>query len=89
MVECLSCKEDVASSIPAPGTNIMKFTLEETSRIIEMAWQDRITFEAIEVNFGINESQVMRIMKQNLKPSSYRMWRKRVKQKSFKNKKLP
>ena len=89
MVECLFCKEDVASSIPAPGTNIMKFTLEETSRIIEMAWQDRITFEAIEVNFGINESQVMRIMKQNLKPSSYRMWRKRVKQKSFKNKKLP
>ena len=68
---------------------LMKFTLEETSRIIEMAWQDRITFEAIEVNFGINESQVMRIMKQNLKPSSYRMWRKRVKQKSFKNKKLP
>ena len=67
----------------------LKFTLEETSRIIEMAWQDRITFEAIEVNFGINESQVMRIMKQNLKPSSYRMWRKRVKQKSFKNKKLP
>ena len=67
----------------------MKFTLEETSRIIEMAWQDRITFEAIEVNFGINESQVMRIMKQNLKTSSYRMWRKRVKQKSFKNKKLP
>lgn len=67
----------------------MKFTLEETSRIIEMAWQDRITFEAIEVNFGINESQVMRIMKQNLKPSSYRMWRKRVNQKSFKNKKLP
>jgi len=67
----------------------LKFTLEETSRIIEMAWQDRITFEAIEVNFGINESQVMRIMKQNLKPSSYRMWRKRVNQKSFKNKKLP
>ena len=89
MVEHLTCNHVVASSIPAPGTNIMKFTLEETSRIIEMAWQDRITFEAIEVNFGINESQVMRIMKQNLKPSSYRMWRKRVKQKSFKNKKLP
>ena len=65
------------------------FTERELDRIIEMAWQDRITFEAIEVNFGINESQVMRIMKQNLKPSSYRMWRKRVKQKSFKNKKLP
>ena len=73
----------------SPAPTLMKFTLEETSRIIEMAWQDRITFEAIEVNFGINESQVMRIMKQNLKPSSYRMWRKRVKQKSFKNKKLP
>ena len=78
----------VRFSPSAPILN-MKFTLEETSRIIEMAWQDRITFEAIEVNFGINESQVMRIMKQNLKPSSYRMWRKRVKQKSFKNKKLP
>jgi uncharacterized protein (TIGR03643 family) len=66
----------------------MKFTPEEISRIIEMAWEDRTTFEAIEATFGINESQVMRLMQKHLKRSSYRLWRKRVKQKSLKHKKL-
>jgi len=66
----------------------MKFTPEEISRIIEMAWEDRTTFEAIEATFDINESQVMRLMQKHLKRSSYRLWRKRVKQKSLKHKKL-
>lgn len=53
-----------------------------------MAWEDRTTFEAIEATFDINESQVMRLMQKHLKRSSYRLWRKRVKQKSLKHKKL-
>lgn len=48
------------------------------SRIIEMAWDDRIPFEAIQTQFGLNEPAVQRLMKQQLKSSSYRMWRMRV-----------
>lgn len=54
--------------------------LSETSlsRIVEMAWEDRTTFEAIEVQFGLNESAVVGLMRRHMKPSSFRMWRKRM-----------
>lgn len=48
------------------------------SRIIEMAWEDRTAFEAIEAQFGLNESGVIDLMRLHLKPSSFRMWRTRV-----------
>jgi uncharacterized protein (TIGR03643 family) len=48
------------------------------SRIIEMAWEDRTAFEAIEAQFGLNESGVIDLMRRYLKPSSFRMWRTRV-----------
>jgi uncharacterized protein (TIGR03643 family) len=48
------------------------------SRIIEMAWEDRTPFEAIEAAYGISESQVIQIMRRHLKPRSFRLWRKRV-----------
>jgi len=48
------------------------------SRIIEMAWEDRTAFEAIEAQFGLNESAVIDLMRKQMKPSSFRMWRKRV-----------
>lgn len=48
------------------------------SRIIEMAWEDRTAFEAIEVQFGLNESAVVALMRLHMKPSSFRMWRKRM-----------
>jgi uncharacterized protein (TIGR03643 family) len=51
---------------------------EDISRIIEMAWEDRTTFEAIERLFGTNESAVIALMRRYMKPSSFRMWRKRV-----------
>ncbi|MGA8515242.1 MAG: TIGR03643 family protein [Burkholderiaceae bacterium] len=54
------------------------FSAEDSSRIIEMAWEDRTPFEAIEIQFGLNESGVVAFMRQKLKPSSFRMWRKRV-----------
>jgi uncharacterized protein (TIGR03643 family) len=54
------------------------FSEEDTSRIIEMAWEDRTPFEAIALQFALNESGVVAFMRQQLKPSSFRMWRKRV-----------
>ena len=53
-------------------------TQEEISRIIEMAWEDRTPFEAIELQFGLPEKQVIYLMRTHMKQSSFRMWRKRV-----------
>jgi len=51
---------------------------EQTDRIIEMAWEDRTPFEAIEFQFGLNESAVISLMRSELKRSSFNLWRKRV-----------
>ena len=56
----------------------MKYSDADISRIIEMAWDDRTPFEAIQHNFGINESEVIKLMQLNLKKSSFRLWRQRV-----------
>ena len=50
----------------------------DIDRIIEMAWEDRTTFDAILETFGLNESEVISLMRRSLKPSSFRLWRKRV-----------
>ena len=55
-----------------------EFNLEQKDRIIEMAWEDRTPFEAIEFQFKISESEVIELMRTELKPSSFRLWRKRV-----------
>ncbi|MGB3299438.1 MAG: TIGR03643 family protein [Phormidesmis sp.] len=47
-------------------------------RVIEMAWEDRTPFEAIETQFGLKEKDVITLMRRGMKPSSFRMWRKRV-----------
>lgn len=54
------------------------FNLEQIDRIIEMAWEDRTPFEAIDFQFKISESEVIELMRTELKPSSFRLWRKRV-----------
>ncbi len=51
---------------------------QDKDRIIEMAWEDRTPFEAIEFQFGISEKEVIAFMRANSKPSSFRMWRKRM-----------
>jgi uncharacterized protein (TIGR03643 family) len=51
---------------------------EEIDRIIEMAWEDRTPFEALRLQFGLSESEVIQIMRNNMKKSSFEMWRKRV-----------
>ena len=55
--------------------------------IIWAAWADRITFEDIKKNTGKTESEVIKIMRNTLKPSSFKLWRKRVHEKSIKHKK--
>ncbi|MCD9615872.1 TIGR03643 family protein [Chryseobacterium gleum] len=55
-----------------------KFNIQETDRIIEMAWEDRTPFEAIAFQFDISESEVIELMRTELKESSYKLWRKRV-----------
>lgn len=54
------------------------FSPSEISRIIEMAWEDRTPFEAIEIQFGLKENEVREIMRRKMKPSSFKMWRIRV-----------
>lgn len=48
------------------------------SRVIEMAWEDRTPFEAIGLCYGLSEAEVIDLMRANVKPSSFRLWRKRV-----------
>lgn len=54
------------------------FSTSELDRIIEMAWEDRTPFEAIEYQFGIPEKEVIVLMRTTLKRSSFNLWRKRV-----------
>ena len=56
----------------------MNLTPIDPDRVIEMAWEDRTPFEAIEAQFGLAESDVIRLMRRQLKPSGFRRWRKRV-----------
>ena len=56
----------------------MQFTDRQLDRIIEMAWEDRTPFEAIEFQFGLPEKEVIKLMRGELKRSSFNLWRKRV-----------
>ena len=64
------------------------FTEVELDRIIEMAWEDRTPFEAITFQFGISEQETIELMRREMKPSSFRMWRARVQGRSTKHEKL-
>ena len=50
----------------------------DIDRIIEMAWEDRTSFDSIKLQFGISEQEVIKLMRNNLKQSSFKMWRARV-----------
>ena len=54
------------------------FNEEDTSRIIEMAWEDRTPFEAIKATFGIPEQSVIKLMRKELKQRTFKVWRARV-----------
>ena len=73
-----------------PKTKIKKTepkNKESIDWIIWAAWADRITFEEIFEKTNIAEPEVIKIMRRNLKPSSFRLWRKRVSEKSIKHRK--
>lgn len=53
-------------------------TEEDISRIIEMAWEDRTPFEAIELNYDVTEPMVITLMRRHLKQKSFKNWRARV-----------
>lgn len=58
---------------------------ETISRVIEMAWEDRTPFDAIETQYGLSEAQVIALMRREMKSSSFKMWRKRVSNRSTKH----
>ena len=60
------------------GKSLPELSNDDRNRIVEMAWEDRTPFEAIERQYGLNEKDVITLMRQTMKPSSFRMWRKRV-----------
>ena len=65
-----------------------KFTEEDISRIIEMAWEDRTSLDAIYRNYGLKEDQLKLLMKKELKRGSYKLWRKRMKNSNLRHESL-
>jgi uncharacterized protein (TIGR03643 family) len=51
----------------------------DKSAVVQMAWEDRTTFETIQERTGLSEADVIRLMRHELTPSSFKMWRKRMK----------
>lgn len=65
-----------------------ELSIIEIDRVIEMAWEDRTPFEAITYQFGLSEQDVIALMRKEMKPSSFRMWRTRVQGRATKHRKL-
>ena len=65
--------------------NTAILAIQNIDRIIEMAWEDRTTFEAIEIQFGLKEKDVIALMRKEMKASSFKMWRKRTNGKNTKH----
>lgn len=65
-----------------------ELTVEQIDRIIEMAWEDRTTFDAILFQFNLKEQEVIELMRREMKPSSFKMWRERVTGRKTKHAKL-
>lgn len=63
----------------------LDFSEADISRMIEMAWEDRTPFEAIQTCFGITEASVILIMRRQLKAGSFRLWRERVRNRKTKH----
>lgn len=57
---------------------LKQLTPQQTDRIVQMAWEDRTTFDAIRVQFGLEPGEVIKLMRLRLHPNSFRLWRKRT-----------
>ena len=78
MVQKDNVKSETRKVKSANAANINALDAVQLSRVIEMAWEDRTPFEAIEHSYALNETAVIKLMRQELKPSSFRLWRQRV-----------
>ena len=65
--------------------SIKDLEVAQTDRVIQMAWEDRTTFDAIRVQFGLEPGEVIKLMRKRLKPSSFRNWRNRTAGRSTKH----
>ena len=65
----------------------MTLTDGQIDRIIEMAWEDRTPFDAITFQFGLKEQEIITIMRREMKPRSFKLWRQRVQGRATKHKK--
>ena len=72
-IKCYTVVKDVKSEKMKRA-----FNPEETDRIIQMAWEDRTTFDAIHLQFGLTEGELIDFMRAHSLPSSFKMWRKRM-----------
>ena len=70
------------------SVNIKELTTGDISAVIQMAWEDRTTFETIMERMGISESGVIKIMRSELKSDSFKLWRKRMKGRATKHRAL-
>ena len=70
------------------SNNQNQFSSISVDRIIEMAWEDRTTFESIEFQFGLKEQEVIELMRKEMKPKSFKNWRKRVQGRKTNHEKL-
>ena len=66
----------------------MNLSESDISRIIEMAWEDRTPFDAIEVQFNLSHDEVVNLMRKNLKKKSFNSWRERVRSRKTKHSEL-
>ena len=75
--------ELIAKTVNDTGDRVLDEV--QISRVIEMAWEDRTPFGAIEHSYGLDETAVIKLMRQELKPSSFRLWRQRVSNRATKH----
>ena len=61
-----------------PIDRLARLSVGDISAVIQMAWEDRTTFETIQERLGLNESDVIALMRSELNPSSFKLWRMRV-----------
>ena len=83
--EVSTLSESYHFTMPIPKHTL---TESEVSRVVEMAWEDRTPFEVIEATFGLSESETIKLMRREMKASSFRLWRKRVTGRVTKHRKL-
>ena len=78
MIRLLLFKVEISANFMNSKDKYKALVDEDKDRIIEMAWEDRTPFDAIEVQFELKEQEVIELMRREMKPSSWRMWRERV-----------